>query len=76
MDIIIVLLLVILCLKGKIEFSFNIKHVYKQNDSFIPISQENKDYEKAVEEMNKQANDIVNEINNIMGVNNGSETDA
>lgn len=76
MDIIIVLLLIVLCLKGKIELSFNVKHEYKQSDSFIPITQEDKDYEKAVEEMNKQANDIVNEINNIMGVNNGSKTDA
>lgn len=76
MDIIIVLLLIVLCLKGKIELSFNVKHEYKQSDSCIPSTQENKDYEKEVEEMNKQANDIVNEINNIMGVNNGSETDA
>ena len=78
MDIIIVILLtvlvVVLCIKGKIQFTCTVEHKYIQPEPILcPEDEANA---KEIEEMNNKAIDLVKEINDIMGVNNGSETDA
>ena len=67
-------LVIVLYLKGKIQFTCTVEHKYIQPE--LTACPEDEANAKEVEEMNNKAIDLVKEINDIMGVNNGSETNA
>ena len=72
--ILLTVLVVVLYIKGKIQFTCTIEHKYIQPE--LTTCPEDEANAKEVEEMNNKAIDLVKEINDIMGVNNGSETNA